>query len=122
MTVLRIVPNVASDSVKATRQFYEKLFDLEPVMDLGWIVTLAADPTANVQISIASEGGSGTHVPDISIEVSDVGSTYARAVEMGADIAYELTDEPWGVRRFYVQDPNGKLLNVLSHAGPDNGG
>lgn len=31
------------------------------------------------------------------------------------DVAYPLTDEPWGVRRFYVRDPAGKLLNILSH-------
>jgi len=23
--------------------------------------------------------------------------------------------EPWGVRRFFVRDPFGKLVNVLSH-------
>jgi hypothetical protein len=27
-----------------------------------------------------------------------------------------LTDEPWGVRRFFVKDPNGVVVNVLSHA------
>ena len=40
---------------------------------------------------------------------------YARAKSSGYDIAYDLTDEPWGVRRFYVRDPVGKLLNILSH-------
>jgi len=28
---------------------------------------------------------------------------------------YPLTDEPWGVRRFFVRDPNGVVLNVMSH-------
>ncbi|RVA10712.1 glyoxalase, partial [Mesorhizobium sp. M7A.F.Ca.CA.002.05.1.1] len=23
-------------------------------------------------------------------------------------------DEPWGVRRFYVRDPCGRLVNILS--------
>jgi hypothetical protein len=26
-----------------------------------------------------------------------------------------LTAEAWGVRRFFVRDPNGKVLNILSH-------
>jgi uncharacterized glyoxalase superfamily protein PhnB len=30
-------------------------------------------------------------------------------------IEYDLTDEPWGVRRFFVRDPFGKLVNILSH-------
>lgn len=84
-------------------------------MDQGWIATLASDATARVQVSIASEGGSGTPVPDASIEVDDVDEVYRRAKELGHKIEYELTNEPWGVRRFYVNDPAGKLLNVLSH-------
>lgn len=84
-------------------------------MDHGWIVTLASEQRAVVQISIATEGGSGTPVPDLSIEVDDVDAVYARAKSSGYDIAYDLTDEPWGVRRFYVRDPVGKLLNILSH-------
>ncbi len=68
-----------------------------------------------MQLSIASEGGSGTPVPDLSIEVDDVDAVHARAQALGHKIIYPLTDEPWGVRRFYVRDPAGKLLNILSH-------
>ena len=115
MTIRRIVANVAAQSVAEVSNFYAGLFGLKIVMDHGWIVTLASDEMAVTQISVASEGGSGTPVPDISIEVDDVDSVYARAKAGGHQIAYDLTDEPWGVRRFYVRDPTGKLLNVLSH-------
>ena len=115
MTVLRIVSNVASNSLEDVRKFYAELFGLEVLMDLGWIVTLGSGKTALVQMSIASEGGSGTPVPDLSIEVDDVDAVYRRARERGHAIAYELTNEPWGVRRFYVVDPSGKLVNILSH-------
>jgi predicted enzyme related to lactoylglutathione lyase len=115
MTVKRIVANVAAQPVAEVGKFYADLFGLEVVMDHGWIVTLASREQAITQISVASEGGSGTPVPDISIEVDDVDSVYARARAGGHQIAYELTDEPWGVRRFYIRDPAGKLLNVLSH-------
>jgi hypothetical protein len=30
---------------------------------------------------------------------------------------YPLTNEPWGVRRFFVTDPNGIVINVMSHIG-----
>ncbi|MEO1248805.1 MAG: VOC family protein [Pseudomonadota bacterium] len=116
MTVKRIVANIASDAVEPVKRFYEDLFGLETVMDLGWIATLAAPATPNVQISIASEGGSGTPVPDMSIEVDDVDVIHVRAQEMGLEIVYGPADEPWGVRRFYVRDPAGKLLNILSHS------
>ncbi|MET3901135.1 putative enzyme related to lactoylglutathione lyase [Devosia sp. UYZn731] len=115
MSVKRIVSNIAASSVDEVSKFYSGLFGLSLVMDHGWIATLASDEVAQAQISIATEGGSGTPVPDISIEVDDVDAVYQLAVNLGLRIEYELTNEPWGVRRFYLFDPTGKLLNVLSH-------
>jgi predicted enzyme related to lactoylglutathione lyase len=115
MTVLRIVTNIATDSVADVRKFYAELFGLDAIMDHGWLVTLASRETTIPQISIAIEGGSGTPVPDLSIEVDDVDAVYLRAKEVGCKVVYDLTDEPWGVRRFFIADPTGKLLNVLSH-------
>jgi len=115
MAILKIVPNIAVSSTHDLRAFYVDLFDLDVAMDMGWIVTLATGETAPVQLSIATQGGSDTPVPDMSIEVDDVDTVYARALELGHPITYALTDEPWGVRRFYVKDPAGKVLNVLSH-------
>lgn len=116
MTVKRIVANIASGSVADVQNFYLELFDLHVVMNHGWIATLASGETASTQISIASEGGSETLVPDLSIEVDDVDAVYQRAKKLGHRIEYELTDEPWGVRRFYLCDPTGKLLNILAHS------
>ncbi|MET3577980.1 putative enzyme related to lactoylglutathione lyase [Mesorhizobium robiniae] len=115
MTVLRIVTNIATDSIPDVRKFYSDLFGLDTVMDHGWLVTLASRETTIPQVSIASEGGSGTPVPDLSIEVDNVDEVYLRANEIGCRVVYDLTDEPWGVRRFFIADPTGKLLNVLSH-------
>ncbi|WP_337268751.1 VOC family protein [Oryzifoliimicrobium ureilyticus] len=115
MTVLRIVPNLAAPELDHLRAFYADLFDLEVVMDHGWIATLSSGKSALTQISIASEGGSGTPVPALSIEVDNVKEVYRRAKEAGHGIAYEMADEPWGVRRFFVKDPAGTLVNVLQH-------
>lgn len=116
MAVKRIVSNISTKSVVEVQAFYAELFGLSVVMDHGWIVTLASGESALTQVAIASEGGSGTAVPDLSIEVDDVDDVYQRAKDLGHAIEYELTDEPWGVRRFYLRDPAGKLLNILSHS------
>lgn len=116
MTVKRIVANLAAAQNSEVQDFYTRLFDLDVVMDHGWIVTLSSGAAATVQISIASEGGSGTPVPDLSIEVDDVDAAYARAESLGLDIIYGPADESWGVRRFYVRDPAGNLLNILAHS------
>jgi catechol 2,3-dioxygenase-like lactoylglutathione lyase family enzyme len=117
MTVRRIVANLAAADPGAARAFYQQLLDLEVVMDHGWIMTLASGTSQTPQLSIASEGGSGTPVPDLSIEVDDVDQIYRRATSARLEIVYGITDEPWGVRRFYLRDPLGRLVNILSHAG-----
>lgn len=115
MTVGRIVANIAANSVPEVRKFYSDLFGLDSIMDQGWIVTLASGEKAITQISILSESGSGAPVPDLSVEVDNVNEVYLRAKQMGCKVVHDLTDEPWGVRRFFFHDPTGKLVNVLSH-------
>ncbi|MBX6952417.1 glyoxalase [Providencia rettgeri] len=117
MTVLRIVANISTSSINEVRSFYAKLFSMTVGMDHGWIVTLMSGQSAETQISIAEEGGSVTPVPDFSIEVSNVDETFERATANNFPIVYGLTDEPWGVRRFYVRDPAGKIVNILSYKG-----
>lgn len=115
MTVKRIVPNIDMPNPEDARAFYQDVLGLELVMDQGWIMTFASDVPTTPQISLAREGGSGTQVPDISIEVDDVDAAYQRVRTFGCQIVYELTEEDWGVRRFFVRDPAGKVLNIMSH-------
>ncbi len=116
MAVKRIVSNFAVGDIAKVRAFYENILGLDCVMDHGWIVTFAAE-RQNVmpQVSFATEGGSGTPVPDLSIEVDDLEDMLARVKEAGIDIEYGPAVEPWGVKRFYVRDPAGRLLNILCH-------
>jgi catechol 2,3-dioxygenase-like lactoylglutathione lyase family enzyme len=78
-------------------------------------VTFAAETRAAPQISVASEGGLGTPVPDISIEVDNLDEVHQRLLAAGWAIEYGPKREPWGVRRLYVRDPFGRLVNILAH-------
>ena len=115
MIVKRIVVNIATKHVESAKNFYAGILGLQLVMDLGWILTFEAESKAAPQISIASEGGSGAPVPDLSIEVDDLEDVYQRIIAEGLPVEYGPTNEPWGVRRFYVRDPFGRLLNILAH-------
>lgn len=115
MTVLRIVANIAAADPQAGRAFYGELLGLDLVMDHGWIATFASAEQAVAQVSIASQGGSGTPVPQLSIEVDNIDAVYSKAKQLGLEIVYKITDEPWGVRRFYIRDPFGTIVNILSH-------
>ena len=116
MKVRRIVANIATPDVAAAKRFYQEVLGLDLLMDQGWIATYGSRAKASVQVSIMSEGGSGTPVPDLSIEVDDLEAALARVKAAGIAIEYGPADEPWGVRRFYVRDPFGKLVNILMHA------
>ena len=115
MAVRRIVANVAAQRIDAAKAFYGDAFGMNVVMDLGWIMTFAADGSAAPQISVATEGGSGTPVPDLSIEVDDMADVHQRMQAAGFRIEYGPVTEPWGVKRFFVRDPFGRLVNVLEH-------
>ncbi len=115
MKVKRIVTNIESGELALARAFYSEIFGLDLLMDLGWICTYGNDSTMPVQISIASEGGSGTPVPDLSIEVDDIEAALKKIKAAGINIEYGPVTEPWGAHRFYVRDPFGKLINVLQH-------
>ncbi len=115
MTVKRIVTNIATEHVDYAKGFYADVLGLHVVMDHGWILTFAAEASAAPQISIATEGGSGTAVPDLSIEVDNLEEVHQRVLGAGLPIEYGPKSEPWGVTRFYVRDPFGRLLNILAH-------
>ena len=51
----------------------------------------------------------------VSEPFDDVDAVHTKAVGLGLQVVYPLTDEPWGVRRFFVADPNGVVINVMSH-------
>jgi catechol 2,3-dioxygenase-like lactoylglutathione lyase family enzyme len=115
MTVRRIVANIATEDIDAAKRFYSDVLGLDTVMDMGWIATYGSNETMTVQMSFMNEGGSGTPVPDLSIEVDDVDAALDGMEKAGFTIEYGPADEPWGVRRFYVRDPFGKLVNILQH-------
>jgi catechol 2,3-dioxygenase-like lactoylglutathione lyase family enzyme len=115
LRVKRIVANIAAADVAAARRFYGEALGLEPLMDMGWIATWGTSAPGPVQLSVMSEGGSGTPVPDLSIEVDDLAGALDAMQRGGFAIEYGPADEPWGVRRFFVRDPFGRLVNILAH-------
>ena len=115
MKVLRVVANIETSDAQKVHAFYSDVLGLDLVMDHGWIRTYASKEQMTVQVSFASEGGSATPVPALSIEVDDLDEALRRVKDAAIPIEYGPTSEPWGVRRFHVRDPLGKLINILQH-------
>lgn len=115
MVVRRIVANIACERPAEAGAFHGDILGMTLAMDHGWIVTYADEGSAQTQASFASEGGSGTPVLALSIEVDDLDAVLARIRAARIPIEYGPAIEPWGVRRFYVRDPFGRLVNILEH-------
>ncbi len=114
MTVKRVVPNIVSADPAAGRDFYGSVLGMVVAMDLGWIVTFASPTHPHAQISLLGPDAP-TPCPDYSVEVLDIDACHARAMARELPILYPRTTEPWGVRRFFVRDPNGRVANIMSH-------
>src|SRR5690242_20073799 len=100
MSVERVVPDLTTRSLERAKALYGRVLGLQPVMDHGWIVTLADPNRPGAQINLVTFDETAPVVPRVSVQVDDVDAAYLAAVGEGAEIVHPLTDEPWGVRRF----------------------
>lgn len=114
--VTRIVPYADGHDIAASRDFYVGVLGLEvgmedPVLDLS----SPANPTAQIVIP---PPGMDDPQPRFGVDVGDaaaVDAAHAEALRRGLSVVYPLTDEPWGIRRFFVEDPGGTVVSVLAH-------
>jgi catechol 2,3-dioxygenase-like lactoylglutathione lyase family enzyme len=114
MAVTRIVPDITSDDIPRSREFY-RLLGLEERMDLGWVVILGPSERPDIQLLLMGRDESAPVNPDISIGVDDVDAAHEKMARAGEEIVHSLRDEPWGVRRFFVRDPNGNIVNIVQN-------
>lgn len=120
MDIRRVVPNIKSRHPDASRAFYVDFLGFKVGMDMGFILTVVSPTNPAAQVSILRDDagpapGSAAPHAQMTVEVGDVDEVHSRAVARGLEIVYPLTDEAWGVRRFAVVDPDGLVLNIMSH-------
>lgn len=116
MHLNRAVPVLSVPDVPRAVSVFRDVLGLDVVMDLGWVATLGS--VDGPQISVMHEDATAACNPDLSLDVEDVDLALERALELGLEIVHPITDEPWGVRRFFVRDEGGNVVNVLSHSQP----
>ena len=116
MSVRRVVAYAAGHELSASREFYVEVLGMQVVMEDPVLDLQAPDhPAAEVIIDAQEMQGPR---PSFGIDVGEtaaVDAVHHEAVRRGLQVVYPLTDEPWGVRRFFVEDPGGTIVNVLAH-------
>lgn len=111
---MRIIPDLVVADMDAAAAFYAGFLGLaREDLGLGWVTRYLAPNGTNLQV--LTEDASGPIAPEVSIAVDDVDEAYAEALSRGLEIVHPLTTEDWGVRRFFVRDPDGHVLNILQH-------
>ncbi len=117
MHVTGVTANLPVSDVEAARRFYGDYLGLSvEEMNLGWVARYRTeDGRASVQLVTRDATSPVDSV--LSVHVGDaVEAAYAKAQSLGYEVVYPLTLEPWGVRRFFVRDPDGNVINVVSHS------
>jgi uncharacterized glyoxalase superfamily protein PhnB len=57
----------------------------------------------------------------MAVDVDDVDAHFERRVAAGADIAYEPTDMPYGVREYGARDSEGGLWSFMQPTDEEQG-
>jgi catechol 2,3-dioxygenase-like lactoylglutathione lyase family enzyme len=123
IAVMRLLPNICTDRLEETRDFYRDLLGFIVGFEhQGWYIQMASPANPQLQIGIMRRDHEFTpkafqHPAQgviISVQVEDVDVTYAATLARGFRIAQELCEESFGMRRFMVADPNGLPVNIFS--------
>ncbi|WP_343951860.1 VOC family protein [Nonomuraea longicatena] len=114
MTIRRAVPDITTADPAASSAFY-RLLGFREEMNMGWVINLVSPSNPTAQVILMTQDATATVNPDLSVEVGDVDAVYEAVRASGAEIVHPLSDEEWGVRRFFVRDPDGTVVNVVGH-------
>ena len=119
MTIRRAIPNLPVEDLAESREFYAGFLGFDVAMDEDGFTMFASPSNRTAQITVAEKDNPGQDrgisLAKVSVEVDDVDALHDEAVRRGLEIVYPLTDEPWGIRRFFVRDPDGTVINVAKH-------
>jgi predicted enzyme related to lactoylglutathione lyase len=115
MRSIRITANLRVPDIEATKSFYSDFLGLgTEEFNLGWVARYTSPDThANVQLVTRDATAPVDSV--ISVHTDDIEGAYEEAQNLGYEIVHPMTNEQWGVRRFFVRAPDGNVINVVSH-------
>jgi predicted enzyme related to lactoylglutathione lyase len=118
MQVTGVTANLSVADIDAARDFYAGYLGLsEEDLNLAWVTRFVV-PDGRASLQLVTRDATSPQDSVMSVHVgNDIDEAYAEAKRRGYEIVYPLTEEPWGLRRFFVRDPDGNVINITSHRG-----
>ena len=115
---MKFIPIIKCKDMKESLSFYTKILDFEimPGEDLDSPVIDLQKEGAQIQLSTMS--GDSIFGCAVNVAVDDVDSLFQKFISRGLDVSKKKEspvhqgpiDQTWGMREFYVTDPNGNTL------------
>jgi predicted enzyme related to lactoylglutathione lyase len=117
MRVTGIHANLPVADIAEARDFYTDYLGLsDEEFNMGWVARYST-PDGKASVQLVTGDASAPEDSTISVHVGDgVDEAYEEAQRRGYEIVHPLTEEPWGVRRFFVRAPDGTVINMVSHS------
>ena len=112
----RVLPYAKGGNLDASRAFYTDVLGFEVAMEEP-VLALTSPANRSAQVLLPPPGFDDPQ-PQFGIDLgrpAAVDAAHAAALQHGLRVVYALRDEPWGVRRFFLEDPSGTIINVLAH-------
>lgn len=125
MSISRAFPNILTDDLAATRDFYVDLLGFTVAFDSDWFVnlTIVDSPAAELGIwrrgheLIPSEWQQSPAGMVLTFVVDDVDAVHADAVRRGLSIVTAPRNLSYGQRQMLIADPNGALVDISTPVG-----
>jgi len=120
-TVNRLLTNICSRDLEASKAFYTKLFDFEAAYDSDWFVNLISKEH---QLELGIISAESEIVPPqvqaepqgfyLTLVVENADAIFDLAKAEKLDILSEPEDTFYGQRRLLLRDPDGTVVDVSS--------
>ena len=119
--ISRLITNICSDNLPATRDFYTQLFDLQVAFDSDWFIQLT-DPDKAFELGIIEQRNeliptAYQHSPNgfyLTFVVDNSDEVYEIAKAKGFTVVRAPEDTFYGQRRLLLKDPSGTLVDISS--------
>jgi uncharacterized glyoxalase superfamily protein PhnB len=130
MAIVDSYPLITVTNLQASREFFVRWFELEPLFEASWVVMLARPGQGSIMLGLMSRDHPSTPPgPEpfdglgmiVTVQVDDARAVHARLQAAGAPIDHPLSDCPWGQRRFMLRDPSNVLVDVVEQIEPAPG-
>lgn len=119
MKINRFIPNICTDNITESRDFYMDLFDFVAAYDSDWFVNLISKDK-EVELGIIAQ--ESEIVPEgissqvggyyLTFVVENVDEIFEKAKEKSFEVLAEPEDTFYGQRRLLLKDPNGVIVDI----------